>query len=74
MYLERKSSVRTQYIQITAFKKDRSDMTRCVGCGKCERHCPQHIAIRKELKNAQKVLLPAPVRLLTSIVNHIANR
>jgi len=27
-----------------------------VGCGKCEAHCPQHIAIREELKNASKEL------------------
>ena len=28
----------------------------CTGCGKCETHCPQHIEIRAELKNAVKEL------------------
>lgn len=72
--LEKKNSVRMQYIQITSFKKDRSDMTKCIECGKCERHCPQHIEIRKELKNARKVLLPAPLLLLTNIANKIVNK
>jgi uncharacterized protein len=27
----------------------------CIGCGKCETHCPQSIEIRKELKNVQEV-------------------
>jgi predicted aldo/keto reductase-like oxidoreductase len=28
----------------------------CVDCGKCEKHCPQHIAIRNELKKAHRDL------------------
>lgn len=72
--LEKKMSVRLEYIQITSFKKDRSDMTRCIGCGKCEKHCPQHLPIRAELKKAQRVLLPAPVRWIAAAANKIVNR
>jgi predicted aldo/keto reductase-like oxidoreductase len=28
----------------------------CISCGKCEQHCPQHIAIRKELKAVKRRL------------------
>ena len=28
----------------------------CIGCGKCEQVCPQHIHIREELKRAAEVL------------------
>ncbi len=74
LYTERKMSVIREYWQITSFKKDRSDMTRCIQCGKCERHCPQHIEIRKELQNARKALMPAPVRLIFAVANKIANK
>ncbi len=68
--LENKMSVRTEYMQITSFsKKQRSDMTLCVGCGKCEKHCPQHIKIRDELKNAEKVLMPFYMKAASSVIN-----
>lgn len=44
--------------------------SQCVGCGKCEQHCPQGIDIRKQLKEAEKVLeVPAykPVHKITSV-------
>lgn len=52
MYSEGKRSGRSDYLQCTACRKDTSSASQCVGCGKCESHCPQHINIREELKNA----------------------
>lgn len=58
MYTENKKAGRFEYAQIVAFQKEMSDMGRCIECGKCESHCPQHIEIRRELKEARKHLLP----------------
>ncbi|MCR5476882.1 MAG: aldo/keto reductase [Lachnospiraceae bacterium] len=45
-----------EYVMCTLLRKDRSSASLCVECGKCEQHCPQHIEIRKELKNVRKGL------------------
>ncbi len=45
-----------EYFMCTALRKTSSAASNCIECGKCERHCPQHIAIRSELKNARKKL------------------
>ncbi len=58
MYTENKKSGRLEYLQIVALQKEMSDISNCVECGKCEMHCPQHIEIRKKLKEARKELLP----------------
>ena len=44
------------YLKCTTLRKNATAASNCVGCGKCEQHCPQGIAIRKELKEAQKAL------------------
>lgn len=56
IYSEGKKSGRMDYMNCTVFKKNTASASQCVECGKCEQHCPQHIAIRTELKNAAKEL------------------
>lgn len=45
-----------EHFRSSIFRKDATSISNCIGCGKCEKHCPQGISIREELKNAQKVL------------------
>ena len=56
MYSENKKSGRHNYLMCTALRKTPSSASLCVECGKCEKHCPQHIEIRKELRNASREL------------------
>ena len=44
------------YLMNTAMRKTSSAASNCIGCGKCESHCPQSILIRAELKNAAREL------------------
>jgi len=37
--------------------------SQCVGCGKCEMHCPQHIQIREMLKNKPPIAIISPGRV-----------
>ena len=45
-----------EYFMCTTLRKNSAAASNCIGCGKCEKHCPQGIAIRAELKNACKSL------------------
>lgn len=58
MYSESKIDGRLDYFQSTALRKDSAFATACIGCGKCEKHCPQNIQIREMLKKADKELCP----------------
>ena len=53
---EEKMGAFMDYLKCTTFRKNSTAASNCIGCGKCEQHCPQGISIRKELKEAQKVL------------------
>jgi len=45
-----------EYFMCTTLRKNSAAASNCIGCGKCEKHCPQGIQIRQHLKDAQKVL------------------
>ena len=67
-FSEGKFHALVDYAMCTAMRKDSTAASNCVGCGKCEQHCPQHIQIRKELKNASKELEVPIYKLARKIV------
>ena len=44
------------------------DKEKCINCGKCEKHCPQNIAIRKELANAANELEGPIYKILRKLI------
>lgn len=53
---ENKFSGFREYLMCTALRKNTAAASQCIGCGKCEKHCPQGISIREMLKAAGKDL------------------
>ena len=56
VYSESKISGIREYFMCTAFRKNVTGASNCIGCGKCEKHCPQGLPIRKYLQEAKKEL------------------
>ena len=64
MYIEgKKNPVRFEYARNIGMRKETAFPSQCVGCGKCEQHCPQHIRIRDMLKKADRDLRPLPYKI-----------
>nr|AHF26299.1 aldo/keto reductase [uncultured bacterium Contig1588_n_1603_cl] len=68
MYTEGKGDGRMQFAQTVGLTRTPAFATQCVGCGKCEQHCPQQIPIREKLKEADRALRPLPYRIGINIV------
>lgn len=68
MYTEGKRVGRMEYLQLTALRQHPSSASVCISCGKCESHCPQHLAIREELKKAGKELETPLYRIVRKMV------
>ena len=74
MYLENKGRARMEYARDIGLRKVPAFPTKCVGCGKCEQHCPQHISIREKLKEADRDLRPLPYKAGISAARKLMGR
>ena len=75
MYIEgKKNAVRFEFARNVGLQGKPGFASQCIGCGKCETHCPQHIQIREMLKRADKELRPLPYRIAMPIVRKIMSR
>ena len=76
MFLEKnnKRRVRLEYIQNAGMRSEPAFPSQCVGCGKCEAHCPQHLPIREKLKEADRALRPPHFRVGLAVARKILKR
>ena len=63
MFIESKTAGRFQYAQTVGLTKEPAFATQCIGCGRCEQHCPQSLPIREKLKEADRALRPLPYKI-----------
>ena len=70
---EEKMGAFMDYLKCTTLRKTSTAASNCIGCGKCEKHCPQGIAIRQELQEARKVLEPPIYPVIRKVVGWFAH-
>jgi predicted aldo/keto reductase-like oxidoreductase len=67
-YTEGRFHGMVDYMMCTILRKDITSASNCIGCGKCETHCPQGIKIREELKKVQKEMEGPVYKLARKII------
>ena len=74
MYLENPKSGRWGFFQNMGMRGGAGFPSQCVACGRCEAHCPQKIEIVRNLKQADRALLPLPYKAALKIARKIMKR
>ena len=72
-YGEDKFGAFMDYLKCTTLRKNATAAGNCIGCGKCEQHCPQGIAIREELKGVQKAFETPVYKAASKLVGWFAH-
>ena len=67
-HTESPAGAKREYLKCTLFRKTHTNAGNCIGCGKCERHCPQGIEIRKELENVKRELEDGKFRVYKAVL------
>lgn len=60
-----------EYFQCVVLRQKYTGVSNCMGCGRCEQHCPQGIKIRQELKNVKKTFENPALKLVIKIAPKI---
>jgi len=60
-----------EYFMCTTMRAKKSYASLCVECGKCEKHCPQSIKIRKELKHVKRRFENPVFKVIAWFVKHV---
>ena len=74
MYMEKKAPARFEFVQNMGLRKEPGFASQCVGCGKCEAHCPQKIDIREKLREADRALRPLPYKVGINVARKVMIR
>ena len=70
---EEKFGAFMDYLKCTTLRKNATSAGNCIGCGKCELHCPQGIAIRQELENVRKTFETPVYKVAGKLLNWFAH-
>ncbi len=67
-FTDNKFKALKEYVRYTV-SGQHAPASRCIECGKCEKHCPQGIEIRNQLKNAQRELEGPAYKAVSSVMS-----